>query len=271
MRLLWPPPEPPAAELSAESAGSAPGEPSGLDALDALDELVAAETRPCGVARPWVAVNTICSLDGAVAVSGRSGPLQTAADLAVFGALRAAADVIVVGAGTARAEGYGPARPSPSRRAARRARGQPETPPIAVVSRSLDLDESSPLLDSAAGTIVLTCEASPPSRRARLSRSAEVIVAGDARVDLGEGLAELGRRGHRFALCEGGPRLNADLIAADLIDEWCLSLSPLLVGGDAERASVGPEPMSPTGFEVRRVLMAEAMLLVRFVRAGRGG
>src|SRR6188472_1579578 len=49
--------------------------------------------------RPWVLVNMIASLDGAVALGERSGGLGGEADRRVFFHLRALADVIVVGAG----------------------------------------------------------------------------------------------------------------------------------------------------------------------------
>jgi 5-amino-6-(5-phosphoribosylamino)uracil reductase len=41
-------------------------------------------------------------------------------------------------------------------------------------------------------------------------------------------------------LAEGGPSLNGQLTAAGLLDELCLTLSPLLVGGEAKRILAGP-------------------------------
>ena len=91
--------------------------------VDDLAGLVASEARPTHADRPWLLVNMISSLDGAIAIDGRSGGLGTPADKAVFRALRGIADVILVGAGTARAEGYGPPKPTDATRAARVARG----------------------------------------------------------------------------------------------------------------------------------------------------
>src|SRR5215472_15738405 len=54
----------------------------------------------------WVRANMIASVDGAIAVEGRSGPLSGVADKLVFAVLRSLADVIVVGARTVRAERY---------------------------------------------------------------------------------------------------------------------------------------------------------------------
>ena len=67
-----------------------------------------------------------------------------------------------------------------------------------------------------------------------------MIVAGGDRVDLALAVSELRERGLSRVLCEGGPRINAQLAAADLIDELCLTVSPLLIGGDAARILNGP-------------------------------
>src|SRR3954469_19596905 len=79
-----------------------------------------------------VRVNFAASADGAVTVDGKSKGLSSDADRELFHVLRSLADVVLVGAGTAGAENYGGAREADGR-----------FPPIAVVSRSLDLDPAS--------------------------------------------------------------------------------------------------------------------------------
>ena len=102
---------------------------------------------PAGGAPYWLRANMVASLDGAATVGGRSGGLSGRADQQVFALLRALADVVLVGAGTARVEGYRPVRPrhEGARWAWLRA-GRTPSPPIAVVTRRLDLDLESPLL-----------------------------------------------------------------------------------------------------------------------------
>lgn len=235
--------------------------------VDDVAALVAAEHRPAPAHRPWVLVNMVASLDGAITIKDRSGGLGGPADKAVFSALRGVADVVMAGAGTVRAEGYGPARPSAAMRSARRERGQAEVPAIAVVTRGLDLDLSSPLFaDAERPTIVVTCGAADAERQAAVAEVADLVVTGDDAVDLPAALAALRDRGAEVVTCEGGPHLNGDLLLADLIDEWDLTISPLLVGGDAGRSSRGSYPPAPVAMRLDRVLEDDGFLLGRWVR-----
>lgn len=200
------------------------------------------EPRPGG--QPWIRANMVASADGAATVSGRSGGLAGEADHTVFGLLRALADVVLVGAATARAEGYRPARVA-GRWAGLRG-GRPPAPPIAVLTRSAHLDPASPLLAEApagARTIVLTGQAAPADRRAALARVADVVIAGRDRVDMPTAIAALAGMGHRRILTEGGPHLLGQLAEAGLLDELCLTISPLLAGGEAGRITRGAGPL----------------------------
>src|SRR5687768_3511645 len=87
--------------------------------VEDVGALVAADARPAHPSRPWLLVNMVASLDGAITIEERSGGLGGEGDRAMFFALRHIADVILVGAGTARAEDYGPTRGSEAVRQAR--------------------------------------------------------------------------------------------------------------------------------------------------------
>jgi riboflavin biosynthesis pyrimidine reductase len=233
----------------------------------------------------WVRANMVASADGAAALAGRSGGLGGPADRQLFQVLRALADVVLVGGGTARAEGYGPARPAqtlPAALVADLRAGRPAVPPIAVVSGSLDLDPESPLIAGAAPdarTIVLTTEAAPAGRRAALEGRAEVITAGAGRVSARAAVTALASRGHRRVLTEGGPQLLGGIAAAGLLDDLCLTISPVLAGGGAGRILAGPgtgAPGSaggpadsglPADLTLAHVLAADnGFLLCRYVR-----
>ena len=170
----------------------------------------------------------VLAADGSAVLDGSSRPLQTTADQAVFRALRAVSDAVVVGAGTARREGYGAVRPRPEAAAWRRGRGMPEQPTLVLVSRSLALDPAARCFEGPA--VVVTCAAADPARRAALAEVADVVVAGGQSVDLADAVGQLHERGLRSLLCEGGPTLLTALLAADLVDELCLTCAPVLVG-----------------------------------------
>jgi 5-amino-6-(5-phosphoribosylamino)uracil reductase len=235
-----------------------------------VDALVAAESRPAPAGRPWVATNMVASVDGAIEVDGVSGPLGSPADRAVFSAMRAVADVILVGAPTATAERYRHHRPTDAQRAARTARGQAPAARVAIVSSRADVDLSLPVLaepDPAAPPVLLVSGAAPAERRAAAEATAEVIATGTDRVDVTAALAELARRGASVVLLEGGPRLNAVLVDADLVDEWNLTVSPTLVGGGGPRAVAGDGGGRVGALRLDRALAADdGTLLVRYLR-----
>lgn len=214
---------------------------------------------------PWLRVNFVSSLDGAMELDGHSAGLSGGPDKRVFGILRMLCDALVVGAGTLRTEGYRALRLDATRRAWRREHGLAEYPTLVVVSASLDLDPAQPAFaDAPVRPLVLTHRraASP----AGLAEVADLLRYGDTEVDLAAGLAELRRRGLRQLLCEGGPQLFGALTRADLVDELCLTISPLLAGPGADRISTGAAG-APRRMALRHVLTADdGALLLRHTR-----
>jgi 5-amino-6-(5-phosphoribosylamino)uracil reductase len=187
----------------------------------------------------------------------------------IFGTLRALADVVVAGAETVRQEGYRPARARAEFAGARAAAGQGPAPAIAVISASLDLDFSLPLFTSPlVPTLVLTGAAAPADRVAEAERSgARVVVAGDgAGVDPARAVAALAGLGHTRLLTEGGPRLLGQFVAAGVLDELCLTISPMLTAGDAQRIAGGPAVAVPRRFELASLLEEDGFLFGRYRR-----
>jgi riboflavin biosynthesis pyrimidine reductase len=216
----------------------------------------------------WLRANMVSSADGAASLKGATAALSSDGDRHVFALLRTLADVIVVGASTARAERYAPVRQHELWHHLRE--GRPPTPPIAVVSAGLDLDPAGRLIASApphARTIVITSAAAPPERRAELAERADVIVAGRQSVDLTAAVSALADRGHRRLLAEGGPHLLGQLVAAGLLDELCLTISPLLAGPAASRIVAGAlSPARPLPLTLAHVLEDNGFLLCRYTR-----
>lgn len=166
-----------------------------------LEEWYAVTDEPTD--RRWVRASFISSLDGRVAgPDGLSGSLNagSAADEHAFAQLRAWADVVVVGAGTVRQEGYRPLSATP----------------MLIVSRSGDVPASAHEPEDGAGA------------------TGEVLVLGGdgESVRPGQVVDVCAEQGWRRVVLEGGPTLLGDWLTSGLVDELCLTLRPVLQGGD---------------------------------------
>ncbi len=216
--------------------------------------------------------NAIASLDGGATTDGTSGGLGGAGDRRLFALQRELADVIVVGAGTARAENYGGARMTAAQRQRRQGRGQREIPPIALVTRSGVIERDLGVLTgSEVRPLVLTCAAAADDASARVGSAAEVLDCSGSdpgQVDLGTALHRLAGRGLRRVLTEGGPSLLGAFIAAQLLDEMCLTTAPLLVGGSAVRVAAGAQAVLTSMRRAHVLSDADGYLYTRYVRIG---
>ncbi|CCK26748.1 Riboflavin biosynthesis protein RibD [Streptomyces davaonensis JCM 4913] len=234
-----------------------------------LAELADAYAYP-DTAEPWLRANMVSTLDGAAQHDGKSQPISSATDMRIFGTLRALADVVVVGAQTVRQEGYRPARARAEFADRRAAAGQGPAPAVAVVTASLDLDFSLPLFTSPlVPTVVLTGASAAPGRIAAAERAGvRVVLAGDgAGVEPERVVQGLAGLGYRRLLTEGGPTLLGQFVAADVLDEICLTVSPMLAAGDAQRIAGGPSVEVPRKFALVSLLEEEGFLFTRYGRA----
>ena len=238
------------------------GSTRGLEPLELLVEMTGPPrwALPCELERlygggigfeaPCTLANFVQTMDGVVAIPGlsRSNALiadESEADRFVMALLRACADIVVVGSGTLLSSPGGTWRADrayPPAAAAlaelRAARGQPEHPPLAVVTAGGSFDPGHPALER--GGLVLTTERAAPALRATVPATTEVVAVGDdSTVDLRGALDALHERGYRIALSEGGPTLFGAMLAAGLVDELFLTISPLLAGrGGGQRLSL---------------------------------
>ncbi len=195
--------------------------------------------------RPTVMVNFVSTLDGVTSyntadatgggeISGFFEP-----DRFVMGLLRSLADVVLIGAGTLRADRGGAWTPGvvhPERARdfaeLRASLGLPPNPLTAVLSASGSLDLSHPgLTDPNVAVLVITTVAGAALlARQPVPGHVEVRVVGDGAVEPGAVLDLLGERGAALVLCEGGPRVLGELLAARLVDELFLTIAPQLAG-----------------------------------------
>ncbi|GAB3623611.1 pyrimidine reductase family protein [Mariniluteicoccus endophyticus] len=234
-----------------------------LDAYRAVDR-----SHPQGEA--WVMGHMVAGLDGTAAINGRVGALSTTPDKELFRRMRELADVVLVGAETIRREGYAAIDLDEDARARRVGAGRTPTPPVAIVSRSLDLDLGGRVFtepESHARTMLVTGRAADPDRLRAAEQVADIVMAGDDGVDPREAVAALARLGHRVIVCEGGPTWLGELAAASRLDELCLSVAPLM-GGDRLPVAVTPEGAGTTGFALRHVLADDDTLFLRYEALG---
>jgi riboflavin biosynthesis pyrimidine reductase len=233
-----------------------------------LDELY---SYPSDLESCWVRANMIASLDGGATDEGKAGGLAGSGDRAVFALMRHAADVILVGASTVRIENYSGAQLPVAAREARRRRGQAEVPPIAVVTRSGNLDPTARLFTrTEVPPMILTTSRFYDDARRRLGSVAEVIDASGPEpdsVDSATVLKVLAARGLYRVLTEGGPLFLGTLIENNLLDELCLTVAPILVGGGSKRIVTGLGSVHTTMRRTHLLTDDDGYLYSRYVRA----
>ncbi len=179
--------------------------------------------------RPYAVTNFALTLDGRATIAGRSGKIGSDTDTAMLVALRTTVDAVMIGAGTMRAEGYGPPVSDPAKRARREERGLAPDPLMVVVG-SLDLPWDAPLFTEGQGEVLIftSDDAEPPDVTTPVA-----VERHPGRVDLVEMMRHLrDARSIRALLCEGGPRLHAQLIEAGLVDELFVTHAAKLAGGE---------------------------------------
>jgi riboflavin-specific deaminase-like protein len=229
--------------------------------------------------RPWVLANFVAALDGAATgPDEKSGSLSGPADRRMFQALRAAADPVLAGAGTVRAENYGPARLTDEQQELRRAQGRTPLPLLAVVSASLRLDPQARFFAAAPADrrpLVLTTEAArahAEDRAAAIAEVATIVEAGETTVDWGLALRRLhDEHAVDVLLTEGGPTVVGQLVTADLLDEMCLTVAPLLAGGDGPRIVAGARITQALPQSLARVMTTDDFLFLRYLRVRASG
>jgi riboflavin-specific deaminase-like protein len=230
-----------------------------------LAELAAAEPR----SRPYLLLNMISTADGRATLGGRSGAIGNQADRELFHGLRTAVDGVMAGAGTVRTEHYRRLVRDERRREIRRERGLTEEPLACIVSGRLALSSEIPLLtDPGARVAIVTTSAASLTDDCRASIE-YVRATREGVLDLPGAMSELHTRlGVRTLLCEGGPHLNSQLLAAGLVDELFLSLSPKLAGGDttgeALRILSGDQLEPPVALELIGALEHDSHLFLRY-------
>ena len=175
-----------------------------------------------------VRMNLITTIDGSVGgTDGTSHTLSNPADRRILGVIRELADVVLVGASSVRREGY----------------LLPRHARLAVVTGSGDLTGHGFGTDVEPGRLVVLCAAASVGRLMETLGGvpAEIVTLPltDGALSMTDVITALRIRGMESIVCEGGPSLASQLLAADLVDELCLSTSPVIGGSDQQLLPAG--------------------------------
>jgi len=190
--------------------------------------------------RPYTLLSCGMSIDGYLS-SGTSTRLLLSndADFDRVDAERAASDAILVGAGTIRKDNPRLLVRSPERRAARVAQGLAPSPMKVTVTMRAVIDcAASFFANDGADKIVYCSTGAVEHARARLGSAAAVVDAGEP-VTMRRVCDDLGDRGVRRLMVEGGGAVHTQLLAGDLVDELQLVVAPFFVGDSRACRFVG--------------------------------
>jgi riboflavin biosynthesis pyrimidine reductase len=193
----------------------------------------------------WIRLNLVASLSGSAAGSdGTSETLTNAADRTLLGVIRSLSDVVLVGAASVRAEGY----------------FVPRTAALAVVTASGDLTGHRITSSSTRGPIVVICPKSAvDTARATITDSTVRILPvpdADGRITAADIVAALHGEGFASIVCEGGPALAAHLVVGGVVDEVCLTTSPIMNG--ARLPLLGDDTFPPQQVALEQLMVDDA-------------
>jgi riboflavin biosynthesis pyrimidine reductase len=257
-------------------------EVDGLPAFDLPEELERLYGGRFGLARPLLYANFVETLDGIVAIRSEprsnrlvSGDSET--DRFVMGLLRTAADCVLVGSGTLHGSPkalWTPEKAHPGSAEAyaelRQRLGLAAEPMLAVMTASGAVDPGHPAFEQ--GAVMLTTRAGADRCRRQLPGAVEVVtLAGETAVDPAEAVAALSERGYRAICSEAGPHVFGSLLAAGLVDELFLTVSPVLAGRSELGQRLGlveAEELLPARREPVRLLSARRDGSHLFLRYG---
>ncbi|MGQ4516636.1 dihydrofolate reductase family protein [Streptomyces sp. DW26H14] len=180
--------------------------------------------------RPYVTLSVATSVDGYIDdTSPERLLLSNTEDFDRVDQVRAESDAILIGANTLRRDNPRLLVNSADRRAARVGAGKSEYPLKVTVSAGGNLSRDLNFWHHGGEKLVYTTDASSPKLRETLDGLSDVASTGEA-LDFGRLLDDLGRRGVRRLMVEGGGTVHTQFLSQGLADEVHIAVAPLVVG-----------------------------------------
>ncbi|MGE0598987.1 MAG: RibD family protein [Dehalococcoidia bacterium] len=197
--------------------------------------------------RPCVLVNMVMSIDGKVVVEGTEQGIGSKVDQRLMRELRVHADIVLNGASTLRASGTSSRLNDPLLEQLRQSRGKPRFPIAATISESglLPLDK---IFFTARDfdAVVYLSNSAPRERRAAIKATGRPVFGLPVRKSMTAMLTHMrAELGAEVLLVEGGPTVNAELFRLGVVDEFFVTIGPVIVGGhDTKTPVTGPAPFT---------------------------
>lgn len=194
--------------------------------------------------RPKIILSAAMSIDGKISTKTGDSRLSSSKDLARLHTVRGRVDAILVGKNTVSVDD--------PLLTVRHAKGK--NPTRVVLDSRAGISPRSRIIKTARNvpTIIAVSKRAPQSKLKILEKhGAQVIVAGQDRVDIKQLLRILKKRKVKTVLAEGGGTLNWELVRHGMVDELIVTITPYLVGGKQSVTLVDGEGFSKIADSLR--------------------
>lgn len=170
--------------------------------------------------KPYIILNCAMSLDGRISRKNERVKFSDALDKKRVYEIRRSVDGIMVGINTVLVDNPKLTVSSSSE----------ENPKRIIVDSKARIPMDSNVLNEDAHTIVAVSKAASKSAVGAITKKAEVLISGNDEVDLERLCDALYKMGIKRVLLEGGGRLNRSMIEQNLVDEFYITVAPVLLG-----------------------------------------
>ncbi|WP_048204161.1 2,5-diamino-6-(ribosylamino)-4(3H)-pyrimidinone 5'-phosphate reductase [Methanobacterium formicicum] len=183
--------------------------------------------------KPKVILNAAMTLDGKIATRTGSSEISGQEDLLRVHKLRKEMDAIMVGINTVMVD-------DPRLTVHKISANSNDNPIRVVVDSKARTPPEYRILNQEAPTIIAVSSEAPSDKIKALEEDgkSEVIICGDKQVDLNCLMDELGNKGIKTLMLEGGSTLNYSMLSAGLVNEVRVCIAPMIAGGNRAKTLV---------------------------------